>query len=154
CSAVNSRSTRAPSLTSASGYGTGRIPCMPVDHLGITVTDLVRAKSYYDELMPALGYEEFFSTDQEFSYRPVKQKPGTFVFFYPGAQAAAPQHLAFMVRTRAEVDAAFQLAMRLGSETVHHPQVFPQYHAAYYAAFWLDPFDTTLEVVCHKSAMG
>jgi catechol 2,3-dioxygenase-like lactoylglutathione lyase family enzyme len=127
---------------------------MPVDHIGIAITDLSRAKSYYDALMPALAYEEFFSTSDEFSYRPVEQKPGTFVFFYPGEVVAAPQHLAFMVKTRAEVDAAYALAIRLGSESVHHPQLFPQYHAAYYAAFWLDPFGTTLEVVCHQGPNG
>jgi catechol 2,3-dioxygenase-like lactoylglutathione lyase family enzyme len=128
---------------------------MPVDHIGITVTDLERAKTYYDALMPALAYEEFFSAADEFSYRPVEQKPGTFVFFYPGAErAAAPQHVAFMVKSRAEVDAAYDLAVRLGSEPVHHPQLFPQYHPAYYAAFWLDPFDITLEVVCHKQPPG
>ena len=122
---------------------------MPVDHIGIGVTDLDKAKSSYDELMPALGYEEFFSADDEFSYRPVQQKPGTFVFFYAG-DAAVPQHVAFMVHTRAEVDAAYDVAIRAGSEAVHHPQLFPQYHENYYGAFWLDPFGMTLEVVCHK----
>jgi catechol 2,3-dioxygenase-like lactoylglutathione lyase family enzyme len=122
---------------------------VPVDHIGIGVPDLSKAKSYYDALMPALAYEEFFSTDEEFAYRPTEQKPGAFVFFYPGDQAA-PQHLAFMVKTRAEVDAAFEAAIHAGSEAVHHPQLFPQYHDAYYAAFWLDPFGVTIEVVCHK----
>src|SRR5437764_15335240 len=101
---------------------------MPVDHIGIRVPDLGKAKSYYDALMAKLAYEEFFSADDEFAYRPVDQKPGTFVFFYPG-DPAAPQHLAFMVKTRAEVDAAFELAIRKGSEAIHHPQLFPQYHA-------------------------
>lgn len=122
---------------------------MPLDHIGVGVPDLGRAKSYYDALMPALAYTDFFSAEDEFSYRPAADKPGTFVFFYPGAQAA--QHLAFMVRTRAEVDAAYDVAIRAGSEALHQPQLFPQYHANYYAAFWLDPFGMTLEVVCHKA---
>jgi catechol 2,3-dioxygenase-like lactoylglutathione lyase family enzyme len=123
---------------------------MPVDHLGIGVPDLGTAKAYYDPLMPALAYEEFFSSADEFAYRPIEQKPGTFLFFYPG-EPSAPQHLAFMVKARDAVDAAYDIAIRLGSEAVHHPQAFPQYHAAYYAAFWLDPFDLMLEVVCHKA---
>lgn len=123
---------------------------MPVDHIGVGVADLGKAKSYYDALMPALGYEEFFSADDEFSYRPVEQKPGTFVFFYSG-DTAAPQHIAFMVKSRPEVDRAFEQAVSCDSEVVHHPQAFPQYHENYYAAFWLDPFGMTVEVVCHKA---
>jgi catechol 2,3-dioxygenase-like lactoylglutathione lyase family enzyme len=122
---------------------------VPLDHIGIGVSDLGKAKSYYDSLMPALAYEAFFASDDEFSYRPADQKPGTFVFFYPGDQSV-PQHLAFMVATRADVDAAFEQAISSGSEAVHHPQMFPAYHENYYAAFWLDPFGMTVEVVSHK----
>jgi catechol 2,3-dioxygenase-like lactoylglutathione lyase family enzyme len=60
---------------------------MPLGHLGINVPDLVAAKRYYDAVMPLLGYEEFFSADEEFSYRPVDAKPGTFLFFYPSPDA-------------------------------------------------------------------
>jgi catechol 2,3-dioxygenase-like lactoylglutathione lyase family enzyme len=122
---------------------------VPVDHIGIGVEDLRKAKAYYDALMPLLAYEEFFSVDDEFSYRPAEQKPGTFVFFYPG-EPATPQHMAFMVKTKAEVDAVYDAAIKEGSEAIHHPQLFPQYHANYYAAFWLDPFGMTLEAVCHR----
>src|SRR3954466_7402247 len=122
---------------------------VPVDHIGVGVPDLGKAKSYYDALMPLLDYEEFFSAEEEFSYRPAEQKPGTFVFFY-GDVAALPQHIAFLVKTRAAVDAAFEKAISFDSEAIHHPQMFPQYHENYYAAFWLDPFGLTVEAVCHK----
>jgi catechol 2,3-dioxygenase-like lactoylglutathione lyase family enzyme len=125
---------------------------VPVDHIGVDVPDLSRAKSYYDALMPALDYEEFFSAEEEFSYRPVEQKPGTFVFFYAhtAGHQQRPQHLAFAVKTRAAVESAFAKAIACDSEAIHHPQLFPQYHENYYAAFWLDPFGMTLEAVCHK----
>ena len=55
-------------------------------HLGINVPDLVVAKRYYDVLMPLVGFEPFFHTDDEFSYRPAGNKPGTYLFFYPAAQ--------------------------------------------------------------------
>jgi len=32
------------------------------------VPDLARAKEYYDELMPLLGYEPFLSSEEEFAY--------------------------------------------------------------------------------------
>ena len=54
-------------------------------HLGINVPDLAAAKRYYDALMPLVGFETFFATDDEFSYKPADNKPGTFLFFYPTA---------------------------------------------------------------------
>ena len=125
-------------------------------HLGINVPDLAAAKAYYDRFMPLFGFEEFLSSDDEFAYMPANGKRGTFVFFYPAAEAApysrhrtGLQHLAFMVKTRAEVDDAHRLAVELGSESQHRPQHFPQYPPPYYAAFWLDPFGIMIEAVCH-----
>jgi catechol 2,3-dioxygenase-like lactoylglutathione lyase family enzyme len=130
---------------------------VPLGHLGINVPDLVAAKAYYDAMMPLLDYEEFFSAADQFSYRPVEAKPGTFVFFYPSQEAgeysrhrSGLQHLAFMVSTRDQVHRAHDQALSLGSEINFPPQEFPQYHPGYYAAFWIDPFGHLLEAVCHR----
>ncbi len=32
---------------------------MPIGHIGLNVRDMARAKAYYDELMPLLGFEPF-----------------------------------------------------------------------------------------------
>lgn len=126
-------------------------------HLGLNVPDLAAAKRYYDDLMPRLAFEPFVSSADQFSYRPAGGKPGTHVFFY-GSQEPGPyschrtglQHLAFMVHTRAEVDALHELVTSRGETVLHEPQEFPQYHAGYYATFWLDPFGFKLEAVCHR----
>lgn len=125
-------------------------------HLGINVPDLAAAKRYYDDLMPRIGFVPFVSSDDEFSYRPAGEKPGTFLFFYPSREDAAYsrertglQHLAFMVNTRAAVHAVHDHVRSRGDTVVHEPQEFLQYHAGYYATFWLDPFGFMLEVVCH-----
>jgi hypothetical protein len=52
-------------------------------HLGINVVELRAAKTYYDALLPLLGFTEFVSADDEFAYRPAGGKPGTYLFFYP-----------------------------------------------------------------------
>jgi catechol 2,3-dioxygenase-like lactoylglutathione lyase family enzyme len=129
---------------------------MPLGHVGVNVPDLAAAKAYYDQVMPLLGYEEFFSTAEEFSYRPEGGKPGTFVFFYPAREAgdysrhrAGLQHLAFIVKTQAAVDEAHTAVEALGNEVLYVPQEFPQYHPGYYATFWVDPFGHMLEAVCH-----
>jgi len=125
-------------------------------HLGINVPDLVAAKAYYDRLMPLFGFEVFLDAADEFAYMPAGGKRGTFIFFYPSAheapfsrQQTGLQHLAFMVRTRADVEEAHALAVELGSESVHEPQEWPQYPPPYHAAFWLDPFGIMIEAVCH-----
>lgn len=129
---------------------------MALGHLGLNVPDLQRARTYYDALMPALGYEPFLAKDDEFAYRPARSKPGTYLFFYPETEPGAYssertglQHLAFIVATRAAVREAAERAVALGSTVVHDPQDWPQYPPPYFAAFWRDPFGFLLEAVCH-----
>jgi catechol 2,3-dioxygenase-like lactoylglutathione lyase family enzyme len=129
-----------------------------IDHLGINVPDLARAKAYYDALMPLLGFEPFVVGDDQFSYRPAGGKTGTYFFFYPTLEAGdysrhriGLQHLAFYVRSRQVVRDALAKAIELGSERILEAQVFPQYHANYYAAFWYDPHGFMLEAVCHRA---
>jgi catechol 2,3-dioxygenase-like lactoylglutathione lyase family enzyme len=130
---------------------------MPIGHLGVNIRDHARAKAYYDEIMPLLGFEPFKSDEGLFSYKPADNKPGTYVFFYAALEAGAYsrhrpglQHLAFMVRSRTAVHAVHDRVRALGSAIVHPPQEFPQYHPGYYAVFWLDPEGFMLEAVCHR----
>jgi catechol 2,3-dioxygenase-like lactoylglutathione lyase family enzyme len=133
------------------------VSVVPLGHVGINVPRLPEAKRYYDEVMPLLGYEPFMSASDEFAYRPAGEKVGTYVFFYPSAEdggysrhRTGLQHLAFMVRSRLAVDDVHRLVVALGSEVVHEPREFPEYHRGYYATFWLDPYGQMLEAVCHK----
>lgn len=129
-------------------------------HLGINVEDLTAAKRYYDAVMPLLGFDEFFTAEDEFAYRPADGKPGTYLFFYPSAEPSqysrhqtGLQHLAFRVRTRSLVNDVHGLVTALipqfGGEVLHRPQAFPQYPPPYFATFWLDPWGLMLEAVCH-----
>ncbi len=125
-------------------------------HLGINVPDLAAAKRYYDQLMPLVGFEPFIEAPDQFAFRPVDGKRGTYVFFYPTTEAGAYsrhrtglQHLAFMVKTRSAVHELHELVQRIGGEVIHQPQSFPQYPPPYFATFWLDPFGVMLEAVCH-----
>ncbi len=127
---------------------------MPIGHLGLGVPDLAAAKAWYDQVLPALGYEPFFAHDDEVAYLPSDGRRGAFLFLYPrpatyDPEAAGLQHLAFIVRTRAEVDAVHDLVAGLGSEIVHTPREWPEYPPPYYAAFWKDPHGFLLEAVCH-----
>ena len=126
-------------------------------HIGLNVPDLAAARRYYGELLPLVGYDPFFATDDEFAFMPAEGKRGTYLFFYP-VLAARPykrddtvgiQHLAFAVRTRGRVRAVHEWAVGNGSEVLHAPREFPEYPPPYFATFWLDPFGIMLEAVCH-----
>ncbi|MQA79076.1 MAG: extradiol dioxygenase [Streptosporangiales bacterium] len=130
---------------------------MPLGHLGVNVTDLARAKAYYDGFMALVSYVPFHTGPDQLSYLPADEKPGTWVFFHPALEASpysrhrpGLQHLAFIVKTRAAVHEAHRWAAARGSEILHAPREFPEYHPGYYAAFWLDPDGVMLEVVCHR----
>lgn len=126
-------------------------------HIGLNVPDLDAARAYYGELLPLVGFEPFLDDDDQFAFMPANGKRGTYLFFYPAPDAApysrtettGLQHLAFMVRTRAEVDELRAWAGARGATIVEEPRTFPDYPPPYYATFWLDPFGLMLEVVCH-----
>ncbi len=125
-------------------------------HLGINVPDLSVAKRYYDALMPLVGFEPFFHSDDEFSYKPADNKPGTYLFFYPATQPGAYssersglRHLAFIVRRRSMVHAVHDHVVQSGGTVIYAPRHLPQYAGHYYATFWYDPFGIKLEAVCH-----
>jgi catechol 2,3-dioxygenase-like lactoylglutathione lyase family enzyme len=102
-----------------------------IGHIGVNVSDLDRARSYYSALMPLPEFETYLDDPDQVTYRPAEGKPGTSFFLYP-ATTSVPyaranvglQHLAFMVRTRSGVDRVHELVTQLGSEVVeavcHH----------------------------------
>jgi catechol 2,3-dioxygenase-like lactoylglutathione lyase family enzyme len=130
-------------------------------HVGINVPDLAAARRYYGAIMPRVGFERYLDADDEFAYRPLAGKPGTYLFFYPSAEQSrysrhqtGLQHLAFMVWTRSAVravhSAVAELAAWFGGRVLHEPQMFPQYPQPYFATFCLDPWGVMLEAVCHQ----
>jgi catechol 2,3-dioxygenase-like lactoylglutathione lyase family enzyme len=77
-----------------------------IGHLGINVPDLAEARAYYDGIMPLLGFEPFFATDNEIAFMPGGGKRGTYLFIYPAFEGGdysrhrtGLQHVAFMVPT-------------------------------------------------------
>jgi catechol 2,3-dioxygenase-like lactoylglutathione lyase family enzyme len=61
-------------------------------------------------------------------------------------------HLAFAVESREEVDGVHDRAVAAGSEILHPPKLWPQYHPEYYATFFLDPDGFRLEVAASRDS--
>lgn len=129
-----------------------------IGHIGVNISDLSQAKSYYDELMPLVGFEPFLAADDQFAYWRSGGKPGTLLFFYPALEPGeysrdrvGLQHLAFTVESRAAVDRVHEWAQQQGAEVLHAPRGFPEYTPDYYATFWIGPDGFMLEAVCFKA---
>jgi len=61
-------------------------------------------------------------------------------------------HVSFVVDTRDEVDSVHARAREAGAEILHAPRLWPQYHPAYYATFFLDPDGFRLEVAASRDS--
>jgi len=61
-------------------------------------------------------------------------------------------HLALAVETRDDVDATHARAASAGAVILHAPRLWPQYHPAYYATFFLDPDGFRIEVAASRDA--
>ncbi len=132
-----------------------------LDHLGIGVPDLSRAKVWYDGLVPLVGFREWFPADEDqFNYGP-DGAAGTQLFFYRadtggrvGRHDVGLQHLAFGVPSRSAVERAHAWAMAQQAEVLHAPRAFPEYGEHAYATFFRDPHGITVEVVTHTPPDG
>jgi glyoxylase I family protein len=74
-------------------------------------------------------------------------EPQEFELYAPGLH-----HLSLVVDSNAEVDAVHAAAVEAGAEILHAPQLWPRYHAEYYATFFRDPDGFRLEVSAAKDA--
>ena len=126
---------------------------MPIDHFGIGVPDVDAAKAYYDELMPLVGYQSCFGN----GYCPDDWQ-GSQLFLYPTSEDGSYsrhqvglQHIAFLVKSRAEVNRVHEWIVARGDEVLHTPREFPEYGPHCYATYFLDPHGFKIEVLCHSA---
>jgi catechol 2,3-dioxygenase-like lactoylglutathione lyase family enzyme len=129
---------------------------MPVlDHIGINVTDYARSKAFYDAALAPLGITAVMEYGKACGYGR-DGKPD----FWMGQGATrfqteehlrsiTPIHVAFVARSRAEVDAFHAAAIAAGGKDNGAPGLRPEYHASYYGAFVTDLDGHNVEAVIH-----
>jgi catechol 2,3-dioxygenase-like lactoylglutathione lyase family enzyme len=133
-----------------------------IDHIQVTVKDLVTAEAFYDKLMPILGFDiarkgkgrvaahdfdvvEYSHPLLIFAINSPREafKDDTVHRRKPGAL----HHLAFKATSEAEVDEAYEKIKNIGAHIVNPPQLYPQHGAHYYALFFKDPDGIKYEIV-------
>ncbi|MEQ1608305.1 MAG: VOC family protein [Hyphomonadaceae bacterium] len=125
-----------------------------LDHIGLKVADIERARAFYDQALKPLGV----SVLMDMSAAVTGSTPflgygeGRKPYFWvsQGAQATELLHVAFVADSRAQVNAFYLAAMAAGGRDNGPPGPRPHYDASYYGAFVLDPDGHNIEAVCHK----
>jgi catechol 2,3-dioxygenase-like lactoylglutathione lyase family enzyme len=123
-----------------------------LDHVGLVVADYERSKAFYRAALAAIGFELLMELDETVvgrAHAGFGEPPKPEFWISAGAPAAASVHVAFRVRTRAQVDAFHRAALAAGGRDNGAPGLRPHYHATYYGAFVRDPDGYNIEAVCH-----
>ena len=120
-----------------------------IDHTGVSVSDVARAKAFYRTALAPLGYTLLVEWE-EFAGFGVAPKPDFWIAH--GTPNAPRVHVAFRADSRAVVDAFYRAAIGAGGRDNGPPGLRPHYHDNYYGAFVLDPDGHNIEAVCHLPA--
>jgi len=118
-----------------------------IDHLGITVTDVAKSKTFYAAALAPLDYGVIMEIAGVGAGLGVDGKPD---FWISQGEPVRPTHVAFRAKDRATVDAFYEAAMAAGGRDNGKPGLREQYHPSYYGAFVLDPDGHNIEAVCHN----
>jgi catechol 2,3-dioxygenase-like lactoylglutathione lyase family enzyme len=131
-----------------------------LDHTGIVVTDLARARRFYDAIAAALGLQTIDNGDEAFLFGKSAAEPIPYLwigttrpsYWVDGSRPGINQmHIAFQARDQAMVDAFYQAALANGGTDNGAPG--PRQGAgAYYGAFVLDPDGNNIEACARGQA--
>ncbi len=126
---------------------------MLLDHLGVQVADVEASLAFYLGTFAALGLQEAMRHPVGDSFAIGIAGTDGFPHFWlsPAAGSETRElHLAFVAPDRAAVDAVHEAAVRAGTEVLHAPREWPEYHPGYYGVFLRDLDGHNVEAVCHR----
>jgi catechol 2,3-dioxygenase-like lactoylglutathione lyase family enzyme len=126
-----------------------------IDHVSLGITNLARARKFYDQALKPLGIKMVFPVPgYGYGYGLAKDAPKFWIGLPLAkrrrAKASAGSHVAFTAETRKAVDAFYKAAIKAGGKDNGKPGLRPQYHPNYYGAFVFDPEGHAIEACCHK----
>ena len=125
-----------------------------IDHTGLIVSNFARSKAFYSQALAAIGYallkEIPAALTGHADVAGFGEPPKPDFWISAGTPNQPPVHIAFRVRTRAQVIAFYRAALAAGGRDNGAPGLRLHYHAHYYGAFVLDPDGHNIEAVCHE----
>lgn len=121
------------------------------DHVGIGVSDYAASKAFYLAALAPLGVRGISEGVPTYGIEMCAPDSNVSFIVFETKEKPARLHIAFAARTRAQVDAFYEAAMKAGARDNGPPGLRPKYHASYYAAFVIDPDGHNIEAVCHAA---
>ena len=125
-----------------------------IDHIGLAVKDMDRAKAFYLGALKPLGLGVLMELTAEEAGGDAHAGFGkdnkAFFWIGTGNKPRGGAHVAFTAQTRADVDAFYRAALTAGGRDNGAPGPRPHYHQHYYGAFVFDPDGNNIEAVCHR----
>ena len=117
------------------------------DHIDLRVPRLSEVQSFYEKLLPALGFTRNANVDRWLQF---EAADGQITEFFGITESSLHRpnenRIAFWAQNTAEVDRLAQLAATVGARNVEGPL---DYQPGYYAVFFEDPCGNRLEI-CHR----
>jgi catechol 2,3-dioxygenase-like lactoylglutathione lyase family enzyme len=119
------------------------------DHVSIGVCDLARSKRFYDATLRPLGYVCLTQSVEALGYGREKIALWIGKAEHPvQPDTGSGLHFCFAAPTREAVDGFHAAAVSAGGADNGSPGLRPDYGAAYYAAFVVDPDGYRIEAYC------
>ena len=123
-------------------------------HITLGTNDWEKARPFWIAVMKVLGHPVLFERDGGIAFG---EATGAKTFVGPTfdgepARAGNGVHIAYLVKSRAAVDAFHAAALAHGGRGEGKPGLRPHYHPNYYGAYVRDPDGNKLQAVCHSSA--
>lgn len=123
-----------------------------IHHVSLGTNDPHRARTFYDRVMPIIGFRLMQASDRSVDYG-----IGDIVFSLEtpiDGHSATPgngAHVAFQARSRDMVRDFYNAAVQAGGESDGKPGLRPEYDANYFGAFVRDPDGNKIEAVTYSA---
>jgi catechol 2,3-dioxygenase-like lactoylglutathione lyase family enzyme len=122
-----------------------------INHVSIGVSDLARARKFYDAALKPMGFTCLSDGETSLGYG----KDGVQLWVSVASKPVKPDpesglHFCFDAPTRKSVDAFHKAALSAGGRDNGKPGLRADYGANYYAAFVIDPDGYRIEAYCGK----
>ena len=123
-----------------------------IHHISVGTNDIERAKAFYDQLMPLMGFRLFKASDKAAHY-------GTSDIVFSvqtslDGRLATPgngSHIAFQAPDRESVRRFHEIALANGGRDEGAPGIRENYNANYYGAFVRDLDGNKIEAVTYSA---
>jgi catechol 2,3-dioxygenase-like lactoylglutathione lyase family enzyme len=118
---------------------------MKLGHIGLPVSDIEKAKSFYDAIAQSVGLNQLADHDDFVGYG----SDDSYEFYiHTGKPGVTGLHVCFEVGSREDVQKFYDAGLAAGGADNGAPGIREDYSPTYFAAFLIDPDGNNIEAVC------